>query len=185
MGGDLVEVVGSGRLADDLRAQRIVSERRLTVVVASITSSPSSFEAITEAQFDAGWERPMQEAIDAFARAHDAGRERIVAVVPTIGMSGAVANAAAAATSEALRALVKSAARQWGSDGITVNCVAVAPELFGIGADQVGVVAIAPPAQPAPSAAEVAAALRMLGSEDATAITGATLLVDGGVWMST
>ena len=44
---------------------------------------------------------------------------------------GAPALAHTAATAEAIRVLVKSAARQWGANGTTVNCIAVAPQLFG------------------------------------------------------
>ncbi len=53
-------------------------------------------------------------------------------MTPTTGMSGGDHYAATAATAEAVRVLVKSAARQWGADGVTVNAVAVGPHLFGI-----------------------------------------------------
>jgi 3-oxoacyl-[acyl-carrier protein] reductase len=128
----------------------------------------------------------MRNAIAAFQRAHAEHRERIIAVVPTIGMSGAPGCAHAAATAEAIRAMVKSAARQWGADGITVNCIAVAPELFGIDPATVGTVSLAPGALATTGAVgtDVAPLIRLLGSDSSHHITGSTLTADGGVWMS-
>ena len=54
------------------------------------------------------------------------GVRRIVVVVPTTAMSGGSHYVHTAAAAEAIRVLVKSAARQWGERGVTVNAVAVA-----------------------------------------------------------
>src|SRR5260370_31879217 len=58
---------------------------------------------------------------------------RIVFVTPTVSMSGAAGLVPYTTAVEGQRLLAKSAARQWGPDGITVNCVAVAPEQVPIG----------------------------------------------------
>jgi NAD(P)-dependent dehydrogenase (short-subunit alcohol dehydrogenase family) len=78
--------------------------------------------------------------------------------------------------------LVKSAARQWGSDGITVNAVAVAPRLFGIDEAVAGAQSIAPPALA--EGGDPAAVITFLCSAAAGGVTGTTITADGGVWMS-
>jgi 3-oxoacyl-[acyl-carrier protein] reductase len=181
-----VVVDGTGVLADALRAARVTGEHATTVVVAAIATEPIAFEELTDAAFDAAWEQPMQHAITAFQRAHHAGHQRLVAIVPTIGMSGAPGLGHAAATAEAIRVMVKSAARQWGVTGMTVNCIAVAPALFGIDPGAVGAVSIAPPALSTIGsvADDIVPLIRLLASADAHHITGATLTADGGVWMT-
>ncbi|MCU1366935.1 MAG: 3-oxoacyl-[acyl-carrier-protein] reductase [Ilumatobacteraceae bacterium] len=185
-GGSTIVIEGSGALADALRAASIEVGRPTTVVVADIVTTATPFEQITDDQFDAAWERPMQAAIAAFQGAHRARHERLIAIVPTIGMSGAPTLAHVAATAEAIRVMVKSAARQWGADGMTVNCIALAPALFGIDVAAVGEVSLAPPALAGAGsvADDVVPLIRMVASADAHHLTGATLTADGGVWMT-
>ena len=186
--GATIDVVvdGEGVLADAIRSARPQGECTTTVVVASIATRATAFEALTDEAFDAAWEQPMQRAISAFQAAHRAGHHRLIAIVPTIGMSGAAGLGHAAATAEAIRVMVKSAARQWGADGMTVNCIAVAPELFGIDAADVGTVSLAPPALPASGtvAEDIVPLIRLVAATDAHHLTGATLTADGGVWMT-
>jgi 3-oxoacyl-[acyl-carrier protein] reductase len=101
-------------------------------------------------------------------------------------MSGAPRLGHVAATSEAIRVMVKSAARQWGADGITVNCIAVAPELFGIDSAAVGSVSLAPAALGTTGSVgdDIAPLIELISSGRAHHITGATLTADGGVWMA-
>ena len=186
MGDVEVVIAGVGVLAEQLRAAAIRAECRTTIVVAECDQPATPFVDIDDAAFDSAWEQPMRRAIGAFQTAHRASHERIIVIVPTIGMSGARGLAHAAATAEAMRALVKSAARQWGADGITVNTIAVAPALFGIDAAAVGPVSLAPPALASPITAtdDIAPIVAMLASRAAHSVTGATLTADGGVWMS-
>lgn len=179
-------IEGEGVLADALRSASPVVDNAATVVVASIDPRSIPFDQLTDDDFDVAWEQPMQAAIGAFQRAHLAGHARVIAIVPTIGMSGAPTLAHAAATAEAVRVLVKSAARQWGADGITVNCIAVAPILFGIDGGAVGSVSLAPPALASAGdvVSDIVPLIRMLAADDAHHVTGATLTADGGVWMS-
>jgi NAD(P)-dependent dehydrogenase (short-subunit alcohol dehydrogenase family) len=76
-----------------------------------------------------------------------------------------------------MRSLAKVAARQWGSAGITVNCVAVAVDPSERGP--------LPPAlgRSVDIRRDVAAAVAMLAGAGARAITGVTIPVDGGVVM--
>lgn len=186
MANSAVVIEGTGALADALRSAGLEAECETTVVVADIVTTATPFEALTDDDFETAWEQPMRNAIGAFQRAHHAGHERLIAVVPTIGMSGAPLLGHVAATAEAIRVMVKSAARQWGADGMTVNCIALAPALFGIDPADVGEVSLAPPALAgAGSVAEdVAPLVRLVASADAHHITGATLTADGGVWMT-
>lgn len=157
-----------------------------TVIVPSIACAPRAFIELSDADFDAAWEQPMRQTIEAFQRAHREAHTRIIAVVPTIAMSGAPRLAHAAATAEAIRVMVKSAARQWGAAGMTVNCIAIAPELFGIDPAAVGSVSIAPPALATRGSVvdDLVPLIRLIASTDAHHITGATLNADGGVWMT-
>jgi 3-oxoacyl-[acyl-carrier protein] reductase len=177
---------GSGALADSLRAAEIVVDRPTTVVVTRIGSVAKPFDELTDADFDDAWEQPMREALAAFQNAHQARHERLIALVPTIGMSGAAGLAHIAATAEAVRVMVKSAARQWGADGMTVNCIALAPELFEIDADAVGAVSLAPLALAAKGSVvdDIVPLIRMVAGADAHHMTGATLNADGGLWMT-
>ena len=140
--------------------------------------APRPIGALTDDDWDAAWEQPMRQVIAALRDARAAGARRIVVVVPTSAMSGAAGYCAESATAEAIRVLVKSAARQWGPDGITVNAVAVPPGEFGIDA---GTVSLAPPAR---ADADFGAVVDWLCSPAGSNVTGATITVDGGVWMT-
>jgi 3-oxoacyl-[acyl-carrier protein] reductase len=184
--GSTIVIEGSGPLADQLRGASIQVQCPTTVVVADIAPTARPFESLTDELFDEAWEQPMRSAILAFQRAHAAGQTRLIAVVPTIGMSGAPELGHVAATAEAIRVMVKSAARQWGANGMTVNCIALAPELFGIDSDSVGEVSLAPPALSGQGSVidDIAPLIRMVSSADSHHLTGATLTADGGVWMT-
>ena len=58
-----------------------------------------------------------------FPHMHDQGRGRIVTMGSNAALLGAVGYAPYASSKEAIRALTRSAAREWGKFGITVNCL--------------------------------------------------------------
>jgi NAD(P)-dependent dehydrogenase (short-subunit alcohol dehydrogenase family) len=148
------------------------------------------FETVDDDQWDAVWEGTMQAALFVLQAGHaqmgGGGRGgRIVIVTPTIAMSGAEQLVPYTAAVEGQRLLAKSAARQWGPDGITVNCLAPAPELVPVGAESMAV-SLAPPALGRPGDAETdlgPIAVQLLGDAGAF-VTGVTLCADGGVWMA-
>jgi NAD(P)-dependent dehydrogenase (short-subunit alcohol dehydrogenase family) len=58
-----------------------------------------------------------------FPHMRDQGRGRIVTMGSNAALLGAVGYAPYASSKEAIRALTRSAAREWGKFGITVNCL--------------------------------------------------------------
>lgn len=121
------------------------------------------------------------------AHPHLAGNDgRVVVVVPTLAMAGAAELAPWAATAEAQRLFVKSAARQWGADGITVNCVAPDGTVLGLDPSAAGEMALSAPAlgSTGDPEADLGPIVAFLCSPASHFLTGATLSVDGGSWLS-
>jgi 3-oxoacyl-[acyl-carrier protein] reductase len=157
-------------------------ERPNAVVYAAL--DPVALEArplvdVDDVRFAAIWERGMRAAIaccqSAF-RAFAGAGGRIVFVVPTVSMSGAAGLAPLCALLEGQRILAKSAARQWGPAGITVNVLA--PALAGFDGDTIS---LAPPALGPIDVGEVLVGLLAPEMRD---VTGTTVGADGGIWMA-
>ena len=138
------------------------------------------FHTLTDDDWQTAWEDPLQRTISEMQDAFHRGVTRIVVVVPTTAMSGGASYAHTSAAAEAIRILVKSAARQWGSAGVTVNAVATGPTDFGIDPLIAGAVSIAPRAL---ATSDASALISFLCSEASGDVTGQTIVVDGGEWM--
>lgn len=141
-----------------------------------------------DARWEAVWEATMRATLFTLQAAHAqmAGRGgRILLITPTVSMSGAAHLVPYTAAVEGQRLLAKSAARQWGPDGITVNCLAPAPEHVPIGVASTAV-SLAPAALGGPGdvATDLAPVAIWLLSDGAHFVTGATVCADGGVWMA-
>jgi len=140
---------------------------------------------ITDAEWDGRGEAVLREALNAcraaYAGMHDRGG-RIVLVTPTVGLVGADGLAPLAMAVEGIRTLAKCAARQWGRAGITTNCVAPSLEVLGIATDARG--AVSPPLGRIPTIDDLVAVIASVLGPAGNAITGATILVDGGVVMA-
>jgi 3-oxoacyl-[acyl-carrier protein] reductase len=118
---------------------------------------------------------------------HLSGRGgRLVLVTPTVGLTGAAGLVPYATAVEGMRALAKSAARQWGEYGITVNCVAPPVELMAPAGEVMARSAIGAAALPRPpdGRADIAPVVAALVADPTRSVTGATLAVDGGVVMA-
>lgn len=194
-------VFGVGPLADRLRAE-VITEVPSSVIVPVIEGAAVSVHELDDSRIESLFEQPMQTVIQSCQEAFRSGSRRIVVVVPTTALSGGSRYAATAALAEAARILVKSAARQWGKSGVTVNAVAVEPRWFGIDPAIAGPVSIADPALMNAEAQQrlrygnsshlgpeeyavldPAPLVTWLCSEAAGTTTGQTFVCDGGQWM--
>jgi NAD(P)-dependent dehydrogenase (short-subunit alcohol dehydrogenase family) len=133
-------------------------------------------------------EEPLQQTMAFFQGAHRRLRIKggcLVVVLPTFALVGAAGFVPWAVVAEGQRSLAKAAARAWGPEGITVNCLAVPGSLLGNDSepDRPGQ---REPALGGPPDLEgaVAPVLASLVSGRWRGVTGATIAVDGGVWMT-
>ncbi len=125
------------------------------------------------------------------AHPHMASRNwgRIVTMGTSMGLTGAAGYGPYAASNEAIRSLTRTAAREWGRSGITVNCVL--PASAGHRAPPTG----SDPAREAAFAAmyddnpigrdghavnDIGPAVAFLLSDGSRYVTGQTISVDGG-----
>lgn len=132
-------------------------------------------------------EQPLREACafhQAAARFLRPTGGRIIVVMPTTGLSGAPGVVPLATAVEGERSLMKAQARVLGADGVTANCVTVAPELLA--ADSTGLErpGLPPPALSAPTLDQLADLLVAMSGPGFAGITGQTIALDGGKWMA-
>jgi NAD(P)-dependent dehydrogenase (short-subunit alcohol dehydrogenase family) len=164
-------------------------------IVVHTAVDPVAIDAVPLADMDedrweAVWEGTMRSSLLCCQAAftHMAGRGgRIIFSTPTVSMSGAAGLVAYAAAVEGQRLLAKSAARQWGSHGITVNCVAPAPaggEVDESGGRHHLPLNPAPLGRPGDPETDIGPAVVFLASDAGHFVTGATIALDGGVWMA-
>ena len=144
---------------------------------------------------------PVKAALFCFQAAHAhlaATCGRVVVVVPTLAISGAPGLVAASTALEGQRILAKVLARQWGRDGIAVNCLLVSPtdshpeldddatgsavvrRVSFMGSGDVGG---SVPRDPDRNAARQLVPLVATLATTTQLLTGSTLVADGGTWM--
>jgi NAD(P)-dependent dehydrogenase (short-subunit alcohol dehydrogenase family) len=126
--------------------------------------------------------------LQATSTCFDSPHLAIVGLGPTFALTGAASHAPLCAALEGQRALFKSAARQWGTRGITLNWVCAAAESLSPVFDKVQ-----SPRRPDPVAIalqrrpglknEICATLASFAGEASRHLTGTTINVDGGEWM--
>lgn len=174
------------------------------VVIASVGTGPTLSGAVAELDADAWHTRvevPLQRTLVGFQGAYGslrAGGGTLVLVVPTLSLVGAAGFGPWAAVTEGQRALAKAAARAWGPSAVTVHCVAVSAAVLAQDTAMTGARALhhghdTPrdrPGQPSPALdapdmrGSVAPVVHTLVSPAWRSVTGATVAVDGGVWMT-
>ena len=153
------------------------------VIVTGSGPRPTPLTSLDEFEWRRLAEQPMRQILRALQRSHASMRGRggrIVLIVPTIGMSGAADLVPYTTAIEGIRAMAKSAARQW-APGIVVNMIAVPAGVF------------APTLSAATSHLTAAAVgddhglietivatTKFLLNAEVTHLVGATIVVDGG-----
>jgi len=202
--GRTIAVTGAGsRLADGIAAALVAAGANVLAgldrpstglhgvvhaAMPAIAYERVPFHEVDDDRWDAVWEQTMRDAIAVLQAGYRAMRDgggAFVVITPVVGMSGAAELGPYSAAVEGVRLLAKSAARQWGPDGIRVNCLAPAPEHVPIGVAS-SALALSPPALGGPGDVEtdLGPIVAWLLSDDAHFVTGVTLCADGGVWMA-
>jgi NAD(P)-dependent dehydrogenase (short-subunit alcohol dehydrogenase family) len=126
-----------------------------------------------------------------FPHMREQGWGRIVTMGSHAGLLGAVGYAPYASSKEAIRALTRAAAREWGQYGIVVNCIC--PVSIGHrappGDDPARVAAFEatfadqPIARDGDAEHDIAPVVSFLLSDASRYVTGQTFMVDGGAFM--
>jgi 3-oxoacyl-[acyl-carrier protein] reductase len=113
---------------------------------------------------------------------------QVFVVVPSVSQFGAPGFVPHTAALEAVRIMAKSAARRWGALGVTVNCLAPPLEslvpagiAFDSTARSLSGRSLAAEADPPERVGEVVVSLAAGAAQH---VTGATLCIDDGVWMT-
>jgi NAD(P)-dependent dehydrogenase (short-subunit alcohol dehydrogenase family) len=154
-------------------------------------ASPTPVSGVDEGGWDERVTQPLAYALHRLQGAYRTLRTsggRIVVVLPTLSMSGAAGLVPWTTVSEGQRALAKVAARAWGGENITVNCLGVPADLLtatgpATGLDRPGLPDASLGRLP-DARSDVARAVAGLLGDGMPFVTGATVAVDGGVWMT-
>ncbi len=119
----------------------------------------------------------------------DRGRGRIVTMGSAMGLTGAPGYGPYAAAKEAVRSLTRTAAKEWGRFGITVNCVCPASVAHRMPVSEddpdraaafAAMYADHPLGRDGDPEQDIAPAVAFLLSDASQYVTGQTLMVDGG-----
>jgi NAD(P)-dependent dehydrogenase (short-subunit alcohol dehydrogenase family) len=151
----------------------------------------ADFNGLDESAWAAGCEAAMsgawwltREAIAPLQRTRGA----LTFLIPTIGMSGAAGFSMLASVAEGIRVLAKGVGRQLGTEGVTVNTIATAAQLWLPEADAKAVtgattLSTAAFGRPGDAAADISPIIALLGQPEAHFVTAGTVVADGGIWM--
>lgn len=155
------------------------------VVVASALPPPGRIADMQLGDWLECVEEPLAVTLDLLQGARSrlaGGRGSIVVVAPTIGIAGASQLVALTTVVEGVRAMAKSAARQWAGEGIRVNAVLVPLEVLRPSMAPL-TAHLAPPQGEVPDAGSIGAAVGAVLCGPGSMV-GATILLDGGSVMA-
>jgi 3-oxoacyl-[acyl-carrier protein] reductase len=182
---------GLAKLGAQVFASPAETAGTVDLVVIPVTDpgglTPAPIAEMSEAEWIRRCEAPLgavRVALqEAYALLKDKGGH-VVLLVPTISMIGAADFVAYSAVGEGTRSLAKAAARSWGQQNIVVNCLALTQEQLAPGVEGTVTETRVPPALKTPDLEnDVAAFIATLATGPAI-VTGTTLMVDGGNFMS-
>ncbi|MDE0607453.1 MAG: SDR family oxidoreductase [Acidimicrobiaceae bacterium] len=146
---------------------------------------------LTAEQWHAACDEPLEAGIRLARAAYEplrAAGGTIVYLVPLMASAGGDGFAPFAGAAEGLRVLAKSLARTWGTDDIRVHAITLDPSAFLAPTDAAGMAEANslhdPPLGRVPDLSdEVSLVVDALTTNAFAALTGASLVVDGGLWM--
>ncbi|MGA7050939.1 MAG: SDR family oxidoreductase [Mycobacterium sp.] len=182
LGGRLAAALSATSLSFDPVLDREYSGL-VIVVGADPRPSPGPLAAIDAGEWRRDAEAVPLRAMHILQRAHAlmAKREgRIVVVTPTISLPGAANLVAYLTGIEGVRAMAKSAARQWAADRISLNLVAVPLQLFDPELGQYTKHMTATPYTDVDLLPSVTTTVKFLLEDAAQELTGTTITADGG-----
>jgi 2-hydroxycyclohexanecarboxyl-CoA dehydrogenase len=111
------------------------------------------------------------------------GGGRIINLGSLAGIRGDAGLLAYNAAKEAIRAATRTAAREWGQYGITVNCICPAADAPSMTGEYAAAITSGPMRRLGSCEHDVGRTAVFLSSEDASFLTGLTINVDGGLGM--
>lgn len=138
--------------------------------------------------FDTGPKGTLLSMQAVLPQMKSAGWGRIVTMATSIGLTGAAGYGPYAASNEAIRSLTRTAANEWGRDGITVNCVLPASAAHRMNPDADpqrkaafdAMYANHPLGRDGDPQTDIAPVVAFLLSDACRYVTGQSLGVDGG-----
>lgn len=182
-------------IQDDTIATAFPTLQRLDLVVharyPSACRQPKDLFEMTPEQWHEACDEPLEAGIRLARAAHEplhAAKGTIVFVVPLMASAGGAGFAAFSGAAEGLRLLAKSLAKSWGNDGIRAHAITLDPSAFLAPEDTRGIAEANslhdPPLSCTPDlASEIALMIDALTTSTFGALTGASLVADGGLWM--
>lgn len=182
--------VGDSRQADDLVAHCVRMTGSLDIVV---SNAGITRDALLARMTDEKWDEVLRTNLTGtFNVVRAASRQmirqksgRIVLISSIVGLTGNAGQANYAASKAGVIALAKTAAKELGSRGITVNVIApgfVETDMTSsLDKDVISSYLSGIPLRRLGTPGDIAKAVAFLASEDASYITGQVLSVDGGL----
>jgi NAD(P)-dependent dehydrogenase (short-subunit alcohol dehydrogenase family) len=192
-----VSRVGDDRVewADDTLAEHFPALTSIDLLVHArypdIARRHINLMDLSVADWQAAADEPLEAAVRLARGAHlplaEAGGT-IVFLVPLMASAGGAGFTAMATAAEGIRVLAKSLAKTWGVDGIRAHAITLDPSAFLSPADAAGMAEAnslhdMPLGHVPDVESEVVRVVEALTGDDLTALTGASLVVDGGLWM--